>query len=217
MCFCVISLPAASWVIHHYSPIRVPTLILRVFFVAARIIVNFVVVVVVVIRRHRCRRRYVKDIDEDKIIDEDSDQEKSWMKEKRKKDNEITALKRKIRALESTLNEMKRTSKGSGSDKTGWTGDELNFVKDINDFCRDRLYPREKFLRKNWQDFLPNDRRSLYAVCMKHLSIPEGSDPMEIWERVIIPSIRDKYQSMKCNMNNIIKSIYMSMRCLLVF
>ena len=40
---------------------------------------------------------------------------------------------------------------------------------------------------------------------------------MEIWELVIIPSIRDKYQSMKCNMNNIIKSIYMSMRCLLVF
>ncbi len=36
LCFFVISLCAASWVIHHYSPIRVPTLILRVFLVAAR-------------------------------------------------------------------------------------------------------------------------------------------------------------------------------------
>ena len=104
-----------------------------------------------------------------------------------------------------------------GNDKMGWTGDELNFVKDINDFCRDRLYPREKFLRKNWQDYLPNDRRSLYAVCMKHLLIPKGLDPREICERAIIPSIRDKYQSMKCNMNSRIKSIYMSMRCLLAF
>jgi hypothetical protein len=47
---------------------------------------------------------------------------------------------------------------------------------------------------------------------MKHLSIPEGSHPREIWARVIVPAIRDKYQSMKCNTNNKIKSIYMSMR-----
>ena len=54
-------------------------------------------------------------------------------------------------------------------------------------------------------------------MCMKHLLIPEGSDPKEIWGRVIVPSIRDKYQSMKCNMNNKIKSIYLSMRFLLEF
>ena len=57
----------------------------------------------------------------------------------------------------------------------------------------------------------------MYYVCMKHLLIPEGSDPKEIWGRVIVPSIRDKYQSMKCNMNNKIKSIYLSMRFLLEF
>ena len=70
----------------------------------------------------------------------------------------------------------------------------FNFVKDINDFCRDRLYLKEKFLRKNWQEYLPNDRGSLYSVCMKHLSIPERSNPREIWGRVIVPSIRDKFQ-----------------------
>ena len=46
---------------------------------------------------------------------------------------------------------------------------------------------------------------------MKHLSIPEGSDPRVIWGRVIIPSIRDKYQSMKCSMNNKIKGMYLGM------
>ena len=37
---------------------------------------------------------------------------------------------------------------------------------------------------------------------------------MDIWDRVIVPAIRDKYQSMKCNLQNKIKSIYMSMRIL---
>ncbi len=52
---------------------------------------------------------------------------------------------------------------------------------------------------------------------MKHLLIPEGSDPKEIWGRMIVPSIRDKYHSVKCNMNNKIKSIYLSMSFLLEF
>ena len=155
--------------------------------------------------------------DEEKDNEEDSDRGGSWMNEKRRKDNKIAVLKRKIKTLEMMLKEMQSTSRMSGQDKTGWTGEELIFVKDINDFCRDRLYPKEKFLRKNWQEYLPNDRGSLYSVCMKHLSIPEGSNPREIWGRVIVPSIRDKFQSMKCNMNNKIKSIYLSMRFLFKF
>jgi hypothetical protein len=167
--------------------------------------------------RKRIFDNEVNDNDEEKDNDEDSDCGGSWMIEKRKKDNEIAALKRKTKTLEMALKDMQSTSRMTGRDKTGWTGEELIIVKDINDFCRDRLYPKEKFLRKNWQEYLPNDRGSLYYVCMKHLSFPEGSNPKEIWGRVIIPSIRDKYQSMRCNMNNKIKSIYLSMRFLLEF
>jgi hypothetical protein len=87
-------------------------------------------------------------------------------------------LKRKNKSLEISLLGMQQSSTPSRS-KTGWTGEEINFVKDINDFCKDRLYPKEKFRRKNWQEYLPNDRRSLCYLCMKHLSIPEGSDPRE--------------------------------------
>ncbi len=133
------------------------------------------------------------DDEEDKDDYDDGDCGTSWMNESRKKDYEIAMLKRKINALESTIKNMQSTSMVTGRDKAGWTGDELMFVKDINDFCRERLYPKEKFLRKNWVEYLPNDRRSLYSVCMKHLSIPKGSNPKEIWGRVIVPSIRDKY------------------------
>ncbi len=130
---------------------------------------------------------YCRDNDDDKESDEDSDRGRSWMDEKRKKDNEITMLKKKIKTLETKINDMRSTSRATSRDKTGWSGEDLMFVKEINDFCRDRLYPKEKFLRKNWQEYLPNDRRSLYSVCMKHLSIPKGSDKREIWGRVIVP------------------------------
>jgi hypothetical protein len=147
--------------------------------------------------------------------DEDSEQGGLLTNEMRKKEEEVTKLKRKIKTLESTIMNMRRTSRSTSRDKTGWSGEDLVFVKEVTDFCKNKLYPKTKFLKKNWQEYLPDERKSLYTVCMKHLSIPEGSDKREIWDRVIVPSIRDKYQGMRCNMNNKIKSIYLSMIYLL--
>jgi hypothetical protein len=74
----------------------------------------------------------VDDSNEDKDNNEDSDHGASWMNEKRKKDNEITILKSKFKTLETTLKDMQSTSRVTGQDKTGWTGEEFIFVKDIN-------------------------------------------------------------------------------------
>jgi len=95
---------------------------------------------------------------------EDSDHGASRINEMRKKEEEIAKLKRTIKTLESRMKVMQHTSRGTSRDKTGWKGEELIFVKDVTDFCRDRLYPKEKFLRKNWQEYLPYDTRSLYSV-----------------------------------------------------
>jgi len=100
--------------------------------------------------RKRTFNDEIKDNDEGKDDDEDSDWGASWINEKRKKDNEIPMLKRKIKTLETMLKDMRSTSRVTGRDKVGWTGDKLIFVKDINDFCGERLYPKEKFLWKNW-------------------------------------------------------------------
>ena len=107
--------------------------------------------------------------------DDDSEQGGSRINEMRKKEDVIAKLKRTIKTLEMKMKDMQRTSSATSRDKMGWKGEELIFVKNINDFCRDRLYPKEKFLRKNWQEYLPYDTRSLYSVCMKHLSIPRRS------------------------------------------
>ena len=146
--------------------------------------------------------------------DEDSDGEDEQVDLKRQvrmMDRTIRELKRKNESLELRLD---RETKMSRTNKSMLSGQEMNFVKDVNDFCKEKLFPREKFLRNNWQDYLPNDRRSFYRLCMDNLSIPEGSDPKDIWGRVVVPAVRDKYQSLKCNLNNKIKSVYMGMKML---
>jgi len=92
-----------------------------------------------------------------------------------------------------------------------WTGEEINFAETVHNFCKVFLFVWVKFLKDDWQRYLPTDKESLYSVCMRHLKIPQGSEPRDIWERVIVPSIARKYQNMKCNLNGDIKALYMSM------
>ena len=156
--------------------------------------------------------------DEEEQEDEDSDDGRTLLSENRKKDRMIATLTRKIKDLEKTVDEMSRVKRNDNRNKSEWTGEEINFVKDINDFCKEGLYPNEKFLRKKWQLYLPNDRNSLCWVVMRNLSFPERSDPMDIWNRVVVPSIREKYQSMRCNMTTRIKTIYLSMKiCIRIY
>ena len=77
--------------------------------------------------------------------DNDNKQGGSRINEMTKKDGEIAKLKRTIKKLESKIKDMQQTSMGTPSrDKTGWKGEEFVFVKEVNNFCRDRLYPKEK-------------------------------------------------------------------------
>jgi len=91
-----------------------------------------------------------------------------------------------------------------------WSGEEINFSESVNTFVRGFLFPRYKFLKEGWQEYLPNTRNSLSSMCLRYLALPEGSDVEDIWERVIVPSIRMKYVNIKGNMNNDLKNIYMS-------
>jgi len=48
-------------------------------------------------------------------------------------------------------------------------------------------------------------------MCLRKLSLPEGSEKDDIWERVILPLIQVKYVNIMGNMNNDLKKIYLSM------
>ena len=104
-----------------------------------------------------------------------------------------------------------RMNKTKVREELKWTGEETNFAETVNHFCRFYLFPRFKFLKNGWTELMPDKKNSFYSLCMRHLKIPEGADKKDIWERVIVPSVMRKYLNMKCNLNNDIKSVYMSM------
>ena len=88
-------------------------------------------------------------------------------------------------------------------------GDKLH--RDGESLLSELAFSEFKFLKDGWKEILPDKKNSFYLLCMHHLMIPEGADEEDIWKRVIVPSVMRKYQHMKCNLNNDIKSLYMSM------
>ncbi len=54
-------------------------------------------------------------------------------------------------------------------------------------------------------------------MCIQHFKIPEGSEKVDVWERVIVPSIKMKYVNIKGNMTNDLKRIYKSMKNTLLY
>jgi hypothetical protein len=123
------------------------------------------------------------------------------------KDKKIGSLELKISKSKMPNRHIKRKVR----EEYPWTGEETNFTKTVNHFCKNFLFPRYKFLKVGWQDVLPERPTSLYSLCMQKLKIPEGADKRDILEKVAVPSIRMKYSDMKCNLNNNIKSIHLSM------
>jgi hypothetical protein len=76
--------------------------------------------------------------------DEDSDgeDEVDLKRQLRMMDRTIKELNRKNESLELRLD---RETKMSRTNKSMLSGQEMNFVKDVNDFCKEKLFPSEKF------------------------------------------------------------------------
>jgi len=126
--------------------------------------------------------------------------------------DELEASKRKMKAMELELAKYTMTSrmnKKAVREQLNWTGEDTNFSETVSTFCRVNLFPKYKFLDKHWKEYLPDNKESLYSLCMKTLKPPMGADRRDIWERVMVPTIMKKYQHMKCNLNNEIKKIYL--------
>ncbi len=63
---------------------------------------------------------------------------------------------RKIKALELEVAKTKckqRERKKQIQENYKWTGEEANFADTVNQFCKQSLFPWNKFLKEGWQDF----------------------------------------------------------------
>ncbi len=97
-----------------------------------------------------------------------------------------------------------------------WTFDKANLANKINDFSRDVMFPRYKFLKEGWQDYKPSNEKSLsyfegqkMADTYQNMRIlTSGRKFEDQWERVYVPVIKKKYQSMRNNIGNNIRETY---------
>ena len=75
-------------------------------------------------------------------------------------------------------------------------------------FCRDYLFPGFKFLSDDWQKYDAENENSLSYFVGKRMKMNSMNTYEDLWERVCVPTIRLKYQTLRCNLNNAIKQIY---------
>jgi hypothetical protein len=131
------------------------------------------------------------------------------------RDELVERLRGTIKKLQEEVHSLRRNksrpNKKEIRERMNWSGEEINFADSVNTFVREFLFPRYKFLGGGWQNYEGDKRNSLSSMCLRRLSLPEGSDMKDIWERVIVPTIQMKYVNIKGNMNNDIKKIYISM------
>ncbi len=75
-------------------------------------------------------------------------------------------------------------------------------------FCRDYLFPRFKFLSDDWQKYDAENENSLSYFVGKRMKMNSMNTYEDLWERVFVPTMHLKYQTLCCNLNNAIKQIY---------
>jgi hypothetical protein len=86
-----------------------------------------------------------------------------------------------------------------------WTSDKVNLANKINNFSRDVMFPRYKFLKEGWQDYKPSNKKSLsYFVVQKMADTYQnmrisrsGREFKDQWETVYVPVTEKKYQNMR--------------------
>jgi hypothetical protein len=92
-----------------------------------------------------------------------------------------------------------------------WNGVEANMVSIISIFSKDYLFARYKFLIKKWQKFDPENEHSFLSIVAKKI-LEYNADVRDFmnnyedqWERIYVPVICQKYNTMRGNLNNEIR------------
>ena len=129
----------------------------------------------------------------------------------------IEAVNKRLKEeLKNYKKKVRRSSKGGIRNSNGWTGDEALLADKVTEFSRDYMFPRYKFLKEEWQDSDPMNKKSLsyfvgrkMADTYRSMRIPTiGREFEDQWERVYVLVISLKYQNMRCNLRNNVQAQY---------
>ena len=88
-----------------------------------------------------------------------------------------------------------------------WNGDEANLSDKVSNWVKTYLFARYKFLKVGWMDY-STDKDSLPSFVQRKMNMTNVDDFETMWERVIRPTMQQKYVTVRCNLNNEIRKAY---------
>ena len=119
---------------------------------------------------------------------------------------------REIKKLKLEITKLKSqgcTTKQKLREDYQWDGDDAILADKVSDWVKTYLFPRYKFLKKGWMDYSEkDDSLSSFFKRKNTSSIPMSSDYSDLWDRVICPTIGNKYITIRCNLSNEIRATY---------
>ena len=69
------------------------------------------------------------------------------------------------------------------------------------------MFARYKFLKVGWMEY-STDKDSLPSFVQRKMNMTDVDDFETMWERVIRPTMQQKYVTVRCNLNNEIRKAY---------
>ena len=127
-----------------------------------------------------------------------------WLTERcQQLESTVKSLQREITVLKSKDRKTKRQLRIDYA----WDGEEVNLSDKVSNWVKAYLFPRYKFLKDGWMEY-SNDDKSLSCFVRKKIKMEEVEDFQGAWERVICPTIQNKYVVIRCNLNNDVRKAY---------
>ena len=129
-------------------------------------------------------------------------------------------LTERCKLLESTVKSLQReisVLKSSSERKTkkqlridyDWDGENANLSDKVSNWVKTYLFPRYKFLNDGWMAY-DKKGESLSSFVQRKMNMDNEDNYQDLWERVISPTILQKYVTIRCNLNNDVRRAYKS-------
>jgi DNA polymerase sigma len=109
----------------------------------------------------------------------------------------IKSLQSEIRVLKSSERKTKRQLRVDYD----WDGENANLSDKVSNWVKTYLNPRYKFLKDGWMAY-DEEHDSLSSFVRRKMNMEDEDDFKGLWERVISPTIQQKYVTVRCNLNN---------------
>ncbi len=117
----------------------------------------------------------------------------------------VKSLQREIRVLK--LNDRK--TKLQLRIDYDWDGEKANLSDKVSNWVKTYLFPLYKFLKDGWM--ANEDGYDSLSLFVQRKIKMEGKDNFQgLWDRVISPTIQQKYVTVRCNLNNEVRKVYKS-------